>query len=340
MVIIGPMRAFELRGVGLDNLAAVERPPPRPGPGQVLVRVRAASLNFRDVVIAEGKYRFQAKKLPLIPLSDAAGEVIGVGQGVHRLKPGDRVAGAFFQRWIDGPLNAEKAASALGGAIDGVLAEQIVLEQDAAVKFPATLSFEEAATLPCAGVTAWVGLMAHGQLEAGETVLTMGTGGVSLFALQFAKMAGAKVILTSSSDSKLEQGRALGADEVINYKSMPEWDVRARELNGGRGVDHVVEVGGGTTLPRSLRAVESGGHIALVGTLSGVPDLKENLGDKAVRLDLVYVGNVRQFEAMNEAISTSGLHPVVDRVFRFEETRQAYQYLKDGKHFGKIVIAL
>jgi len=211
------MRAYELRGHGLENLALAERPEPRPGPGQLLVRMRAASLNYRDLLVARGRYGRGGVRLPLVPLSDGAGEVVETGLGATRFGAGDRVAGAFFQRWVDGPLDEEKAASALGGAVDGVLAERVVLEETGAVRVPDHLSFEEAAALPCAGVTAWVGLFALGRLRPGETVLAMGTGGVSIFALQFAKMAGARVILTSSSDEKLERGRELGADETINY---------------------------------------------------------------------------------------------------------------------------
>ncbi|QYJ16479.1 Alcohol dehydrogenase [Rubrobacter xylanophilus DSM 9941] len=334
------MRAYELRGHGLENLALAERPEPRPGPGQLLVRMRAASLNYRDLLIARGRYGRGPVRLPLVPLSDGAGEVVEVGSGVSRFDVGDRVAGAFFQRWVDGPLDEEKAASALGGAVDGVLAEYVVFEEMGVVKIPDHLSFEEAATLPCAGVTAWVGLFALGRLLPGETVLAMGTGGVSIFALQFAKMAGARVILTSSSDEKLARGKRLGADEVINYEKTLDWDLRARELTGGRGVDHILEVGGAKTLPRSLRAVRDGGHITLVGLLSGErADLKEASGnDRNIRVDSVYVGSLRHFEAMLEDIGSNRLHPVVDRVFPFEEAGEAYDYLQSGRHFGKVVI--
>jgi NADPH:quinone reductase-like Zn-dependent oxidoreductase len=337
------MRAYELRGDGVETLTLVERERPRPGAGQVLVRMRAASLNYRDLLVAGGTYlRGGAPKRPLVPLSDGAGEVIEAGPAVTRLRPGDRVAGAFFQRWIDGPFDAEKGASALGGAIDGVLAEEVVLEADAAVKFPDGMSFEEAATLPCAGVTAWVGLMVLGGLAPGETVLAMGTGGVSIFALQLAKAAGARVILTSSQDEKLARGKALGADAVINYRTTPAWDAAARALTGGRGVDHILEVGGARTLPTSLNAVREGGHLTLVGLLGG------ERGDPAtaarntrgVRVDSVYVGSVRHFEAMNEGIARARLRPVVDRVFPFEQAREAYQHLQRGAHFGKVVVAV
>ena len=334
------MRAYELRGHGLENLALAERPEPRPGPGQLLVRMRAASLNYRDLLVARGRYGRGGVRLPLVPLSDGAGEVVETGPGVTRFGAGDRVAGAFFQRWVDGPLDEEKAASALGGAVDGVLAERVVLEETGAVRVPDHLSFEEAAALPCAGVTAWVGLFALGRLRPGETVLAMGTGGVSIFALQFAKMAGARVILTSSSDEKLERGRELGADETINYRETPDWDLRARELAGGRGVDHILEVGGAGTLPRSLRAVRDGGHLTLVGLLSGErADLEEAAkNERGVRVDSVYVGSLRHFEDMLRDIERARLRPVIDRVFAFEEARQAYEHLQSGRHFGKVVI--
>jgi len=334
------MRAYELRGTGIETLTLVERESPRPGPGQVLVRMRAASLNYRDLLVAAGTYvRGGPPKRPLVPLSDGAGEVIEVGQAVTRLRPGDRVAGAFFQKWIDGPFDAEKGASALGGAVDGVLAEQVVLEADAAVRVPEGMSFEEAATLPCAGVTAWVGLMVLGGLKAGETVLAMGTGGVSIFALQLAKAVGARVILTSSHDEKLARGKALGADAVINYRTTPDWDVAARALTGGRGVDHILEVGGAATLPTSLNAVRPGGHLTLVGLLGGARADAEEAARNArgVRVDSVFVGSVRHFEAMNEAIARARLHPVVDRVFPFEQARDAYRHLQSGAHFGKVV---
>ncbi|MGA2447096.1 MAG: NAD(P)-dependent alcohol dehydrogenase [Polyangiaceae bacterium] len=334
------MYGYVLRGGCLDTLARVERGAATLGPGHVLVRVRAASLNYRDLLISSGRYSRANPTYPLVPLSDAAGEVLAVGPEVSRFKPGDRVAGAFFQRWIDGPFDSAKGASALGGAIDGVLAEEVVFDAGGVVRIADSLSFEEAATLPCAGVTAWVGLVALGGIERGQTVLAMGTGGVSVFALQFAKSMGARVIVTSSSDAKLDRAKALGADEVINYSRIRDWDVRARELTDGRGVDHILEVGGAETLPTSIRAVRQGGHISLVGLLSGRPGDKEvatNSG-RGIRVDSVYVGSVRHFEAMNEAIGRWSLHPVIDRVFPFSEAKAAYAYLQSAKHVGKVVI--
>lgn len=337
------MRAYELRGNGVETLTLVERPRPRPGRGQVLVRMRAASLNYRDLMVAAGTYsRGGPPRRPLVPLSDGAGEVVEVGPGVARLRPGDRVAGSFFQRWVDGPFDDAKGASALGGAIDGVLAEEVVLEGDAAVRFPEHLSFEEAATLPCAAVTAWVGLVALGGIEPGDTVLALGTGGVSVFALQLAKLAGARVILTSSSEEKLARGAALGADEVVNYRTTPAWDEAARALTDDRGVDHVLEVGGASTLPRSMRALREGGHAALVGLLGGAradPVEAARLAPHA-RVDSVFVGSARHFEAMNAAISGARLRPAIDRVFPFEDARAAYERLRSGAHFGKVVVSI
>jgi NADPH:quinone reductase-like Zn-dependent oxidoreductase len=334
------MRKYELRGKGLDTLTLVERPVPRVGPGQILVRMRAVSLNYRDLLIAQGRYERSEIVYPLVPLSDGAGEVIAVGPDITRLHPHDRVMGAFFQKWIDGPFGPREAESALGGAIDGVLSEYIILEEAAALRVPADLSFEEAATLPCAGLSAWVGLVEFGAVADGETVLAMGTGGVSIFALQLAKRAGASVILTSSSDEKLERGRALGADECINYRTTPDWAARVREITRGRGVDHILEVGGKSSIASSLRAVREGGHIALVGLLGGEPaDLASTRKQaRAVRLDSVYVGSVRHFERLNDAVARWDLHPVVDRVFSFDEAPEAFRYLESGAHFGKVVI--
>jgi NADPH:quinone reductase-like Zn-dependent oxidoreductase len=337
------MRAYELRGTGVETLTLVERERPRPGPGQVRVRMRAASLNYRDLLVADGTYgRGGPPKRGLVPLSDGAGEVVAVGPGVTKLEPGDRVAGAFFQKWVDGAFGADKSGTALGGAIDGILAEEVILEATAAVKFPAHLSFEEASTLPCAGVTAWVGLMVLGGLKPDETVLAMGTGGVSIFALQLAKSVGARVVLTSSHDEKLARGKALGADAVINYRTTPEWDAAARALTGGRGVDHILEVGGAKTLPTSLRAVREGGHLTLVGMLGGErADLATAArNDRRVRVDSVFVGSVRHFEALNEAVARAALRPVVDRVFPFEQAKAAYDHLKTGAHLGKVVVAI
>ncbi len=334
------MKAFEVQNTfGLDSLVLTERPEPRPGLGQVLLKMRAWSLNFRDLMVVKGLYNPKLR-LPFVPLSDGVGEVVGVGEGVRRVKKGDRVAGTFMQKWVAGELTEEKARSALGGGGPGMLAEYVVLDEDGVVAVPAHLTDEEAATLPCAAVTAWHALVSEGDIRPGQTVLVQGTGGVSIFALQFARLAGARVIATSSSDAKLARARALGASDGINYKDNPDWDDRVRDLAGGVGVDHVVEVGGAGTLPRSMKAVRLGGRISLIGVLSGgtgqvnpLPLLMKN-----VRLQGIFVGSREMFEAMNRAIALHQLRPVVDRVFPFAEAREALRHMESAAHFGKIVM--
>lgn len=326
---------------GIDNLQPVDLPEPVPGLGEAVIRVRACSLNYRDLLVARGAYG-RAVKAPLTPLSDGAGEVVSVGPGVTRVKPGDRVCGIFMQRWLEGGApDDDKAASAMGGAIDGMLAEQVCLAAEGLVRIPDHLSFVEAATLPCAAVTAWNGLFVSGGLKPGESVLTLGSGGVSVFALQFARMAGARVIATSGSDAKLEKLKALGADAVINYKTTPEWDKPVRALTAGVGVDHVVEVGGAGTLPYSVKSVRRGGHIALIGVVSGGGEMDSRpVFLKSVRVQGIYVGSREMFEAMNRAISVARLKPVVDRVFPVAQVRAAMAYMSTGAHFGKVCIAL
>jgi NADPH:quinone reductase-like Zn-dependent oxidoreductase len=308
----------------------------------VLVRMHATSLNYRDLLIATGRYGRDELHYPLVPLSDGAGEVVDVGPGVTRLRPKDRVASSFFQKWIDGPLDSEKASSALGGAIDGVLSEYVVLEERGAVKFPSFLSYAEAATLPCAGVTAWVGLAELGRLEPDQVLLAMGTGGVSIFALQLAKAFGARVLSTSSSDAKVARAKELGADHGINYRSRKDWDAAARELTEGRGVDRLLEVGGAGTLKTSLRALREGGHLVLVGLLTGKTADQDQVNESSrrVRVDSIYVGSVRHFEHLNETIERHRIQPVIDRTFPFESASQAYRYLESGAHFGKVVITV
>lgn len=323
----------------IDALTLAERPEPQPGAGQVLVRMRAWSLNYRDLLVVKGLYNPKLK-LPFVPLSDGAGEVAAVGPGVRRVKVGDRVAGCFMQQWSAGEVTDAKAKSALGGALEGVLAEYVLLSEDGVVTVPAHLSDEEAATLPCAAVTAWHALVVEGQIKAGDTVLVQGTGGVSLFALQFARMHGARVIATSSHADKLARVRQLGASDAINYKETPEWGDKVRELSGG-GVDHVVEVGGAGTLNQSLRAVRTNGRIALIGVLAAtgsfnpVPILMKN-----VRVQGIFVGSRAMFEAMNRAIALHQLRPVVDRVFPLAEVRQAFRLMESAAHFGKICVQL
>ncbi|NJK49393.1 NAD(P)-dependent alcohol dehydrogenase [Candidatus Gracilibacteria bacterium] len=335
------MKAYEIHNdrPGLDSVILTEHPEPKPGQGQVLVKINAASLNYRDLLVAKGAYGTKLPK-PIVPLSDGAGEVVAIGEGVTRVQVGDRVAGIFMQQYICGELTLEKSNSALGGAIDGVLAEYVVFDEQGIVKIPEHLSYEEAATLPCAAVTAWNALVTEGQLKAGETVLLQGTGGVSIFALQFAKMMGAKVMITSSSDEKLQKATQLGADITINYRTYPDWEEKVWELSDRMGVDHVVEVGGSQTLSKSLRAVRYGGKVALIGVLTGFAGDVSTVSIlfKHIRVQGIYVGSRDMFEQMNCAIAQNKLKPIIDRVFSFNEAKEALSYLESGKHFGKVVI--
>jgi len=335
------MRAYQLPkvGAGIDALAIVDQPVPKPLYRQVLVRVAACSLNFRDLSIVRGRYHMQARD-NVIPLSDGAGEVVETGPGVLRVKAGDKVAGAFFQRWPGGERGPHTAASALGGPIDGMLAEYAVLEEDGVVKLPEHLSLEEGATLPCAAVTAWSAIMHHGELVAGESVLLQGTGGVSIFGLQLARMMGISAVVTSSSEAKLERAKALGADHGINYKTTPDWDKAARALTGGRGVDQVLEVGGAATLVRSFGAIRVGGKISIIGGLSGgATDFNAGLiFTRQANVQAISVGSTQMFEAMNAAIAANGIKPVIDCVFGFKEAQAAFRHMEAGAHFGKIVI--
>lgn len=325
---------------GIDSLKLTERPTPKPGPGEVLVRVRATSLNYRDLaMIKSGLARMM--KLPLVPVSDGAGDVVESGPGVRTLKKGDRVAAIFTQCWLAGPPTAGMYSSSLGGGIDGMLAEYVVLPEEGFVRVPDYMSYEEAASLPCAAVTSWNALVTEGRLKPGDSVLVMGTGGVSIFALQFAKMHGARVIATSSSDAKLQRLKEMGASDVINYKTTPEWDQRVLELTGGLGVDHVVEIGGAGTLPRSVNAVKTGGIVSLIGILSGAGQIDPMpLLFKSARIQGILVGSREMFESMNRALAVNLVHPVIDRVFPFDQAREAYRHLESGRHFGKVCIAV
>jgi len=337
------MRAYQLPkgGAGIDALVEIERPDPKPAYRQILVKVKACSLNFRDLAIARGSYRMPVRE-NVIPLSDGAGEVVEIGPGVTKFKVGDRVAGNFFQRWSGGEPAADVHRSALGGGIDGMLADYAVLEEDGAVKIPSHLSLEESATLPCAAVTVWNAMIEHAKLKAGDTLLLQGTGGVSIFGLQFAHAMGIRAIITSSSDEKLKRAKELGAALGINYKNTPDWEKAAMEFTGGIGVDHVVEVGGATTLARSFGAIRVGGRVTLIGGLSGgATELNPGLiFARRANVQGISVGSTQMFEAMNRAIEFKALRPVIDKVFAFSDAQAAYRHMAAGAHFGKIVIRL
>jgi NADPH:quinone reductase-like Zn-dependent oxidoreductase len=333
------MRAVVLEtAYGLDNLKVIEKPDPTPGPGQVVVDIKAATLNYRDLATVSAP----SGRTPFIPGSDAGGVVSAVGEGVSRVKVGDHVAPLFFQTWFSGEPTPQGLGAALGGTLDGVLQEKIVLSEQGVTRAPAGYSDEEAATLPCAALTAWRGLVVEGGMKSGDVVVVQGTGGVSIFALQFAKAAGATVIVTSSSDEKLERARALGADHLVNYRSTPDWAKEVRRITGGRGADHVVEVGGAGTFEQSLRAIRLGGKIAVIGILGGfVKDLNVAaiFGANAL-IHGVTVGSRDHFESMTRAIEANGIKPVIDRRFPLEETRAAFECMKAGAHFGKIVVTM
>jgi NADPH:quinone reductase-like Zn-dependent oxidoreductase len=335
------MRAYQLpkAGAGIEALTRIERPIPKPLHRQVLVKVIACSLNYRDLGIVRGSYRAPVRE-NLIPLSDGAGEVMETGPGVMRVKVGDKVAGCFFQRWAGGEPGPHVHASALGGSIDGMLAEYVVLEEEGVVKIPAHLSVEEGATLPCAAVTAWEAMFNHAKLIAGQTVLLQGTGGVSIFGLQFAHATGIVPIITSSSDEKLQRAKALGAGCGINYRTTPDWDKAAIAFNHGRGVDHVLEVGGANTLTLSFGAIRLGGKISIIGGLSGgARELNPGLiFTKRANVQGISVSSMQTFETMNAAMAANTIKPVIDRVFGFDEVQAAYQHMAAGAHFGKIVI--
>ena len=333
------MKSFEIQEFGIENLTVVERDTPRPGPFEVLVRMKAASLNFRDLMVVRGIYNPKMRR-PLVPLSDGVGVVEEVGAGVTRVKKGDRVAAAFMQAWVDGPVTKEKGKSALGGATDGVLREYAVFHEQGLVHVPENLSDVEAATLPCAGVTAWHALFEHAPLTPGESVLLQGTGGVSTFGLLFARAAGLRTILTSSSDEKIARARELGADETINYKRTPDWDLEARKLSDGLGVDHVIEVGGSDTMTRSLAAVKMEGVVSVIGALTGAQPSVSPLPIlmNSIRVQGIYVGSRSMFERMNRAIRFHNIKPIVDKVFPWIEYNEALRYMEHQSHFGKICL--
>lgn len=336
------MRAWEIvSDGGVAGLALNERPMPEPGPAQVLIKVHASSVNYRDLATIEDPVP-RNLPYPTIPNSDAAGEVVAVGDGVAGVAVGDRVIGCFFQDWTAGPISATAMASALGGAVPGVLAEYAVLSAGGVVPAPAHLSWTEAATLPCAALTAWHALTEPRPVQPGETVLLLGTGGVSVFAQQFCRLMGARTIVTSSSDAKLERMRALGAGGTINYRETDDWEARVIALTDGLGADRVVEVGGPGTLQQSITAVRVGGVIALIGVLTGGSGaiVPTDIMVKSITLQGVYVGSRQMFVDMNRAISLHEMSPVIDDTFAFADARAAYHRMRSAQHFGKLVITV
>ena len=335
------MKVFQIQDDwSIDHLKIAECDQPKPGPGEVLLQVKAASINYRDLVVPIRGYGSFTGTLPLVPISDGVGDVVETGAGVTRVAPGDRACPMFMQKWIAGEPDLRRITTTLGGPMDGVMQEYMVVNEEGLAKVPENLTDEEAATLPCAALTAWSALVTEGDVKAGDTVLVQGTGGVSLFALQFAKLLGAEVIIISSSDDKLQRATALGADEIINYTSVPEWGKAVKKLTGGAGIDHIVEVGGEKTLPQSLRVIRPGGTISMIGVLSGL-NMGVSLGlivTRKVRLQGITVGHRDSFEAMSRALAQHEVNPVIDRVFAFEELKEAMEYLRHGKHFGKICI--
>ncbi len=335
------MKAYQIRDEwSLEHIELVEIPKPSPGPREVLVEMKASSLNYRDMVVANRGYGSKTGNLPLIPVSDGVGIVRELGDGVSRVAIGDRICPLFMQGWISGPPNRERLSTTLGGPIDGVMAEFRCFPQDSVSKVPEELTDLEASTLPCAALTAWSALIEEGKLQPGESVLIQGTGGVSLFALQFAKICGARCILISGSNEKMKRAQELGADEVLNYQDLPEWGKQVRDFSGGEGVDHIVEVGGPETLPQSLRAIRPGGTISMIGVLSG-SEMKAQLGlivTRQIRLQGITVGHRDGFEAMASAINASGMKPIVDQVYPFTSLPEAMHSLSEAKHFGKICL--
>ena len=334
------MRRYEVKdSFGLDNLCIAEVPEPALGPGQVRLGVRACCLNYRDLLMVRGHYDPRLP-LPLVPLSDGVAEVIELGPGVTRVALGDRVCATFAPTWIAGQPDADAVRLTRGGAVPGMLSEQLVLGEQELVHVPAHLSDVEAATLPCAALTAWSALVTYGGVKAGDVVLTLGSGGVSIFALQIARLLGARVVATTSSEAKAERLMDLGAERVLRYDQEPRWGRAVRKLTGG--VDHVVEVGGAGTITQSLDAVRPGGTVSLIGVLSGVREPISVLPVlmKQVRVQGILVGHRQGFEALNRAIAAHWLRPVVDRVFPFEQAQAAFEHLASGAHLGKVCLEL
>lgn len=337
---INIMKVFEIQQFGVENLALVEREIPQPAENEVLVKFHAVSLNYRDLMMVNGWYNPKLK-MPVVPFSDGAGEITAVGDDVTRFKVGDRVCPIFHQAWVDGSVETGKVKTALGGDVDGCLREYGTFDENGLVKIPEHLSYEEAATLPCAAVTAYHALFSSGNLHTDDIVLLQGTGGVSIFALQFASHFGAKTIITSSSNEKLEKAKSLGANLTINYKENPDWDKVVLDLTEKRGVDHVVEVGGAGTLQKSMNSAKMGGHIAVIGVLDTKGDIAPvTILMKMLRLHGIFVGSRQMFEDMNRMLEQHQIKPVIDKVFEFSEVKEALNYMQSGSHFGKVVVKI
>jgi NADPH:quinone reductase-like Zn-dependent oxidoreductase len=332
------MRIYELTAnEGFNALSLTTRPSPEPGPGMIKVKVHATSLNYRDLIVARGA---KSRRAPIVPVSDGAGEIVALGEGVTGFGLGDRVAACFFPTWHDRELSDLHHSKALGGGQDGMLAEEVVLPSSAWVRLPEHLSYEQGATLPCAGVTAWHALFEATRLRPGDTLLVQGTGGVSIFALQLGKAAGARVIVTSSSAAKRERAKALGADHVLDYVADPKWGDAARSWTDGRGVDLVVDVGGPGTFDQSVAALRYGGTMSMLGVLTGTKGEINTYGvfHKTLHVAGIYVGSVAMFHRLTSALAANRIEPIIDRTFGFDEARAAYEYLASGSHFGKVVI--
>jgi NADPH:quinone reductase-like Zn-dependent oxidoreductase len=335
------MKAYEINEFGIDSLTLAERDEPTPQTNEVKVKFHAVSLNYRDLMMVKGGYNPKLKK-PLVPFSDGAGEVVEIGEAVTKFKVGDRVTPIFMQGWHDGAIDAAKSKTALGGNLDGCLREFGTFDEHGLVCIPEHFSYEEAATLPCAAVTAFHALYESGGIKPDDTILLQGTGGVSIFALQLASVLGCRIIITSSSDEKLERAKELGATDFINYKTTEDWDQKVLELTEKRGVDTVVEVGGAGTMQRSVNAVKTGGNIAVIGILSGKGDFNPtSILMKSVRMQGIYVGSRQMFEDMNRVFCQhTHLKPVIDKTFEFGEVKDALKYMESGSHFGKIVVKI
>jgi NADPH:quinone reductase-like Zn-dependent oxidoreductase len=335
------MRVFQIENDwGMDNLKLAQRPEPKAGPGEVLLRMKASSLNARDLLVPERGYGRATGTLPLIPVSDGVGEVVEAGEGVTRFCVGDRVCPMYFQGWLSGDPSEERFSRSLGGPLDGTMAEYMRVPEQGVARAPKHLTDQEAAALPCAALTAWSALITRGRIQPGEKVLIQGSGGVALFALAFARMAGAHVTVISSSDEKIERLRGLGADATINYRQTPDWHKASREITNGRGYDHILELGGELTFPKSLACIRTGGTISLIGVLSGLK-ITGSLGyvvTRQVRLQGITVGHRDGFEAMVRAMELHKIKPVLDREFPFDGLKEALAYLKSGRHFGKIIV--